>query len=168
MATEEVGLAKTRISNDLKLTHATEIQMKALPYIFLLLLTSGCGEVANVTVETGPTLQDAWLSSDKEGETHVTTYQPTDTVFVKADLIGAEAGTEVTAKFTAVAVDHPEVPPNTEVGAFTQKFDGTLNRMNFDFSNDGPMPSGSYKVDLSIAGKPAKTLTFTIPPATAP
>lgn len=142
--------------------------MKAFTFIGILLLTIGCGDTVKVSVGTGPTFQDAWLSSDKEGETHVTSYGPTDTVFVKADLIGAESGTEVTAKFIAVAVDHPEVPANTEIAAITQKFDGTLNRMNFDLTNDGPMPPGSYKVDLSIAGKPAKTLTFTIPPASGP
>jgi len=142
--------------------------MRSLPIIGVLVFCVGCGDAVQVTVQTGPSLQDAWLSSDKEGENRVTTYQPTDTVFVKADLVGAEAGTEVAAAFVAVEVDHPEVPPNTEIGAFTQKFDGTLNRMNFEFSNDGPMPPGSYKVNLSIAGQPAKALTFTIAPKNAP
>ena len=141
--------------------------MRSLLWIGFLVVCAGCGDsgdTAAVSSATGPSFQDAWLSSDKEGESRVTTYQPSDTVFVKADLVGAPAGTEVTASLIAVKVDHPDVPRDTEIGAFTQKFDGTLNRMNFDFSNDGPMPSGSYQVDLSIAGKPAETLPFTIPP----
>lgn len=142
--------------------------MKALLCLGLMLVVVGCGDVVKVTAETGPAFQDAWLSSDKDGANRVTSFQPTDTVYVKADLVRVETGTEVAASFVAVKVDHPDVPPNTEIGAFTQKFDGTLNRINFDMSNDGPMPSGSYNVNLSIAGKFMKTLTFTILSASSP
>lgn len=142
--------------------------MKALLCLGMMLVVVGCGDVVKVTAEFGPSIQDAWLSSDKEGANRVTSYQPTDTVYVKADLVRVETGAEIAASFVAVKVEHPDVQPNTEIGVFTQKFDGTLNRINFDLSNDGPMPSGSYKVDLSIAGKLTKTLTFTIPPESSP
>lgn len=142
--------------------------MKALLYLEMTLILVGCGDVITVTAEVGPSFQDAWMSSDKEGANRVTSYQPTDTIYVKADLVRVETGTEVAASFVAVKVDHPDVPPNTEIDVFIQKFDGTLNRVNFDISNDGPLPSGSYKIDMSIAGKLTKTLTFTIPPESSP
>lgn len=126
----------------------------------LACLITGCGESVKVTVgtEAEPRLQDAWLSSDDAGQNRVTTYGATDTVHAKADLVGAPAGTEVMATLIAIKVDHPDVAANTEIGSFKQAFDGKLNRMNFDFSNDGPMPSGSYKVDVSIVGQPATSL----------
>ncbi len=139
--------------------------VKFLPFIVAVVLTAGCGDAVKVSVESGPTLQDAWLSSDPDGTSRVTTFGPTDTVHVKADLVHAEAGIEVAAKLVAVKVDHPDVPADTEIGSFQQTYDGKLNRMNFDFSNDGPMPPGSYQVDLSIDGQPAKSLSFTIPAA---
>ena len=128
----------------------------------LLLLFAGCGDAVKVTVSTNPSFQDAWLAADAAGKERVSSYAPQDTVYVKADLIGAAAGTEVVATLIAVSVDHPDVPANTQVGSFAQKFDGELNRLNFDFSNDGPMPAGSYKIDLDIAGSPAVSLPFEI------
>lgn len=137
-----------------------------LPMIVLSLLLplccAGCGDAVKVTVSTSPSFQDAWLAADSAGTERVTSYDPQDTVYVKADLIGAEAGTEVVATLIAVSVDHPDVPADTQVGSFAQKFDGELNRLNFDFANDGPMPAGSYKIDLDIAGSPAVSLPFEI------
>ncbi|MCR9201117.1 MAG: hypothetical protein NXI04_20955 [Planctomycetaceae bacterium] len=126
------------------------------------LLFAGCGDAVQVTVSTNPSFQDAWLAADPAGDERVSSYAPLDTVYVKADLVGAAAGTEVVARLIAVSVDHPDVPANTEVGSFAQKFDGELNRLNFDFSNDGPMPAGSYQVALDIAGSPAASLPFQI------
>lgn len=137
--------------------------MRLFGIAVMTLTTIGCGDAVKVSVTTGPSFAEAWLASDQAGANRVTEYQPTDTVYVKADLIDAQAGTEVTASFVAVEVDHPDVPANTEIGVFTQKFDGELNRINFDLTNDGPMPPGSYKVDLSISGKLATSLSFTIP-----
>lgn len=130
--------------------------------LLLPLCCGGCGDAVKVTVSTGPSFQDAWLAADQAGAERVSRFAPLDTVYVKADLVDAEAGTEVVARLIAVSVNHPDVPANTEVGSFAQKYDGQLNRMNFDFSNDGPMPAGSYKVTLDIAGSPATSLPFQI------
>ena len=139
----------------------TKLQLLAsIASMFALL---GCGDSGVVTVTTGPSFQDAWLSSDADGNNHVTSFGPNDTIHVKADLIGAEAGAKVEATLVAEKVDHPDVAPETEVGKFEHVFDGKLNRMNFDFSNDGAMPSGSYRVDLRIDGGIATSLPFTIP-----
>lgn len=137
--------------------------LQLLTIIFSVLALTSCGESTSVKVTVGPSFQEAWLSSDAEGNNRVTSYGANDTVHAKADLVGAEAGTKVEAKMIAVKVDHPDVSPETEVGSFEQTFDGELNRMNFDFSNDGAMPSGSYRIDLRIDGADATSLPFTIP-----
>ena len=126
-------------------------------------LVAGCGDTVKVEATAGPRIHDAWLSSDKEGENRVTAYGSNDVIHVKADLADAKKGAVTTAKLIATQVDHPQVPPDTQVASFDQTYDGTLNRMNFDFTNDGPLPSGSYRVELSLDGKPAETLKFTIP-----
>ncbi|MFK7821438.1 MAG: hypothetical protein AB8G99_22170 [Planctomycetaceae bacterium] len=136
--------------------------MKFFALVIVVCVVAGCGEQVKVTVHTEPRLRDAWLSSDAAGESRVTSYAPTDTVHAKADLVDAPVGTEVVAKLVAVEVDHPDVAGNTEIGSFKQVYDGKLNRMNFEFSNDGPMPSGSYKVELSIPGQSATSLPITI------
>ena len=138
--------------------------MRLVPTFFLIALVSLSISGCNVTVEAtaNPQFQDAWLSSDADGENRVTSYGPEDTVRVKADLVGAASGTKVTAKLVAEKVDHPDVSPNTEIGNFEQVYDGTLNRMNFDFSNDGPMPTGDYRVDLSINADKTKSLNFQV------
>lgn len=128
----------------------------------LLLMMVGCGDAVQVSVQNGPSFQDAWLAADQAGDQHVSSYAPTDTVYVKADLVGAEIGTKVLATLIAVNVDHPDVPANTEVGSFTQEYDGQLNRMNFDFSNDGPLPAGRYQVDLAISGTLSTSLPFEV------
>ena len=139
----------------------TYLQLLAL--IFSVFALTSCGESTTVEITIGPSLQDAWLSSDEDGNNRVTSYGANDTVHAKADLVGAQAGAKVEAKFIAEKVDHPDVAPETEVGKFEHVFDGKLNRMNFDFSNDAAMPSGTYRVDLRIDGGDATSLPFTIP-----
>ena len=103
-------------------------------------------------------IKDAKLARDNEGTQPTTTFSPTDTFFLLAELANAPDDTKAKASWTAVEVEGEQ--PNTFIDqAELTSGSGTLH---FKLSNNGPWPAGKYKVDLYLNDKMVKTLEFTV------
>lgn len=70
--------------------------------------------------------------------------------------------TAVTVKMILVAVKAVGLKPETKSVSVSYTTNGKQNQVNFDASPEGVWAAGSYRVDIFIDGKPAKSRTFEI------
>jgi hypothetical protein len=105
------------------------------------------------------------MSKDDTGDTPVTTFAPSDTFFVVADLNNAEQGMYVEAKWYLVSAEGYEPSPiETDSGNILSVTEDSFTGMiSFSlFSIDGAWPQGEYKVELYLNGALAHTLNFSV------
>ena len=131
--------------------HLQSIQNKALFLIFLLMLTACGGSAA-------PQISKIVLSKDENGSRSTTVFGPDDTFYLIAEADGPE-NTRVKATWTAVNAQ--DVDPNYLIDEVEQTFSGS-NTLTFDLVSDSAWPVGEYKVDLSLNGEPAQSVTFRV------
>jgi hypothetical protein len=105
-------------------------------------------------------ISDAKMARDQEGKNPTRTFSPDEQFYCIAELSNAPKGTKVRAVWTAVKAEGAK--PNTRIDE--AKTTSGSGQLQFNLSNQGPWPTGDYKVDLYLndAKKPTKTLTFEV------
>jgi hypothetical protein len=122
---------------------------------FLLLALSACSFSASTA-----NISSAKMARDQDGKQPTKTFSPDEAFYCIVELSNAPDDTKVRAVWTAVKAEG--VKPNTEIDA--AKATGGSGQIQFNLTNEGPWPTGDYKVDLYLndAKKPTKTLTFEV------
>ncbi len=103
-------------------------------------------------------IAETWMSADEEGNNRTTTFAPDAVFYAQVDLRNASDDTKLKAVWTAVNVEGAE--PNTLINE-TETTSGSAV-LHFTLSNSNPWPAGTYKVDIYLEDKLAKTLEFTV------
>ena len=122
---------------------------------FLILAMSACSFSAS-----SAKISDAKMARDQDGKQPTETFSPDEPFYCIVELSNAPNDTEVRAVWIAVKAEGAK--PNTKIDeARTTSGSGQLQ---FNLSNQGPWPTGDYKVDLYLndAEKPTKTLQFEV------
>jgi hypothetical protein len=123
----------------------------ALSFLFL----SACSFSAS-----SANISSAKMARDQDGKQPTQTFSPDEQFYCIVELSNAPDDTEVRAVWTAVKAEGAK--PNTEIDE--AKTTSGSGQLQFNLSNEGPWPTGDYKVDLYLndAKKPTKTLTFKV------
>ena len=122
---------------------------------FLLLTMTACSFSASTAK-----ISDAKMARDKDGKQPTKTFSPDEPFYCVAELSNAPDDTK--AKAVWIAVKAEGAKPNTKIDeAKTTSGSGELQ---FNLTNQGPWPTGDYKVDLYLndAKEPTKTLPFKV------
>ena len=121
----------------------------------LVLVLSACSFSAS-----SANISSAKMSRDQDGEQPTKTFSPDEPFYCIVELSNAPDDTKVRALWTAVKAEGAE--PNTEIDE--AKTTSGSGQLQFNLSNQGPWPTGDYKVDLYLndAKEPTKTLAFKV------
>jgi hypothetical protein len=123
---------------------------------FLVLALSACSFSAS-----SANISSAKMARDQDGKQPTKTFSPDEPFYCIVELSNAPDDTKVRAVWTAVKAEGAQ--PNTMIDEATAK--GGSGQIQFNLSNDGPWPTGDYKVDLYLNDakkKPTKTLEFKV------
>ena len=122
---------------------------------FLVLPLSACSFSAS-----SASISSAKMATDEDGKNPTETFSPNEPFYCIVELSNAPNDTEVRAVWTAVKAEGAN--PNTKIDE--AKTTSGSGQLQFNLSNEGPWPTGDYKVDLYLndAKKPTKTLTFEV------
>ena len=124
-----------------------------------------CGAAMAQTAAPSPTtgIEEVYLAKDngegKAGE-QVTEFRTTDIPIYCVVLLESSEKAVVKMNFVAVAV--AGVKPETKVVTASYTTRDGQNRVNFTGRPDGKWTPGTYRVDLFVDGKIAKTVEFQI------
>jgi hypothetical protein len=123
--------------------------------VFLVLTLSACSFSAS-----SANISSAKMARDQDGKKPTETFSPNEQFYCIVELSNAPKDTKVRAVWTAVKAEGAE--PNTEIDE--AKTTSGSGQLQFNLSNEGPWPTGDYKVDLYLndTKKPTKTLTFEV------
>lgn len=119
----------------------------------ILLVTLACSfNLSSATIE------DAWMTSDKEGAERTTVFNQEDVFYCLVELDNAPDDTSVKATWSAVEVDGEE--PNT----FLHEDELTTGsgQLTFELSKENLWPAGKYKIDLYLNDELDHTLEFEV------
>jgi hypothetical protein len=121
----------------------------------LVLFLSACSFSASTA-----NISSAKMARDQDGEQPTKTFSPDEPFYCIVELSNAPNDTKVRALWTAVKAEGAE--PNTEIDE--AKTTSGSGQLQFNLSNEGPWPTGDYKVELYLndAKKPTKTLEFKV------
>lgn len=129
---------------------------------FLLLVACG-GDGGEISFSTA-NIQNGRLSADANGANSTTTFQPTDTVYVLADLQNAPDDTTVKAEFYALNVPGEEGDFLIDQTALT----GGSSALTFTLSPpDNNWPAGDYRVDVYLNDELDQSLSYSVAGETA-
>ena len=105
-------------------------------------------------------ISSAKMATDKDGKNPTKTFSPDQSFYCIAELSNAPDDTKVRAVWTAVKAEGADA--NTKIDE--AKATSGSGQLQFNLSNQGPWPTGDYKVDLYLndAKEPTKTLTFKV------
>lgn len=122
---------------------------------FLILAMSACSFSAS-----SANISSAKMATDEDGKNPTETFSPDEPFYCIVELSNAPNDTEVRAVWTAVKAE--DAKPNTEIDE--AKITSGSGQLQFNLSNQGPWPTGDYKVDLYLndAKEPTKTLEFEV------
>ena len=122
---------------------------------FLLLALSACSFSAS-----SANISSAKMARDQDGKNPTKTFSPDEPFYCIVELSNAPKDTKVKAVWTAVKAEGAK--PNTKIDE-AQTTSGS-GQLQFNLSNQGPWPTGDYKVDLYLndAKEPNKTLAFKV------
>ena len=122
---------------------------------FLVIALTACSFSAS-----SANISSAKMARDQDGKQPTKTFSPDEPFYCIVELSNAPNDTKVRAVWVAVKAEG--VKPNTEIDA--AKTTSGSGQLQFNLSNQGPWPTGDYKVDLYLndAKKPTKTLTFEV------
>ena len=123
--------------------------------VLLILVLSACSFSAS-----SANISSAKMAKDQDGEKPTKTFSPDEPFYCIAELSNAPDGTKVRAVWIAVKAEGAD--PNTRIDE--AKTTSGSGQLQFNLTNEGPWPTGDYKVDLYLndAKKPTKTLTFKV------
>ena len=122
---------------------------------FLVLALSACSFSAS-----SANISSAEMARDQDGKQPTKTFSPDEPFYCIVELSNAPNDTEVRAVWTAVKAEGAD--PNMRIDE--AKSTSGSGQLQFNLSNEGPWPTGEYKVDLYLndATEPTKTLTFEV------
>ena len=122
---------------------------------FLILAMSACNFSAS-----SANISSAKMATDKDGKNPTEMFSPDEQFYCIVELSNAPNDTEVRAVWTAVKAEGAK--PNTKIDE--AKTTSGSGKLQFNLSNQGPWPTGDYKVDLYLndAKNPTKTLKFEV------
>ena len=122
---------------------------------FLVLALSACSFSAS-----SANISSAEMARDQDGKQPTKTFSPDEPFYCIVELSNAPNDTEVRAVWTAVKAEGAD--PNTRIDE--AKSTSGSGQLQFNLSNEGPWPTGDYKVDLYLndAKEPTKTLKFEV------
>jgi hypothetical protein len=122
---------------------------------FLLLALTACSFSAS-----SANISNAKMARDQDGKQPTKTFSPDEPFYCVAELSNAPDDTKVKAVWTAVKAEGAD--PNTKIDE--AKTTSRSGQLQFNLSNEGPWPTGDYKVDLYLndAKEPTKTLPFKV------
>jgi hypothetical protein len=117
---------------------------------------ASCGKSGPTTVESITIMRDD--GSGKAGET-VESLKPSDKIFHAA--VKLDKGDDAKVKADLIAVD---TPAGQNIPVLSKDYDlgGISNTVDLTFSMENDWPAGTYKIDVSLNGKPAKSREFKI------
>ena len=103
-------------------------------------------------------VSDAWMSTDEDGKNRTTVFDQDAVFYAQVQVQNAPDDTKVKAVWTAVEVEDND--PNLKLDE-NELITGS-GLVTFDLTNDRLWPRGSYKVEIFLNDKAAKTLEFTV------
>jgi hypothetical protein len=135
--------------------HRTTLLFLLVCAAFLVLVLSACSFSAS-----SANISSAKMARDQDGKQPTQTFSPDEPFYCIVELSSAPNDTEVRAVWTAVKAEG--ATPNTKIDE--AKTTSGSGQLQFNLSNDGPWPTGDYKVDLYLndAKEPTKTLKFEV------
>jgi hypothetical protein len=135
--------------------HRTTLLFLLVCAAFLVLVLSACSFSAS-----SANISNAKMARDQDGKQPTQTFSPDEPFYCIVELSSAPNDTEVRAVWTAVKAEG--ATPNTKIDE--AKTTSGSGQLQFNLSNDGPWPTGDYKVDLYLndAKEPTKTLKFEV------
>ena len=121
----------------------------------LILVLSACSFSAS-----SANISSAKMAHDQDGKQPTKTFSPDEPFYCIVELSNAPDDTRVRAVWSAVKVEGAN--PNTKIDE--AKTTSGSGQLQFNLSNEGPWPTGDYRVDLYLndANKPTKTLEFKV------
>jgi outer membrane usher protein FimD/PapC len=137
------------------LRHRTTLLFLPVCAAFLVLVLSACSFNASTA-----NISSAKMARDQDGKQSTETFSPDEPFYCIVELSNAPDDTEVRAVWIAVKAEGAD--PNTKIDE--AKTTSGSGQLQFNLSNDGPWPTGDYKVDLYLnnAKEPTKTLEFEV------
>jgi hypothetical protein len=135
--------------------HRTTLLFLPVCAAFLVLALGACSFSAS-----SANISSAKMARDQDGKQPTETFSPDEPFYCIVELSNAPDDTEVEAVWTAVKAEGAN--PNTRIDE--AKTTSGSGQLQFNLSNDGPWPTGDYKVELYLNDEkdPAKTLTFKV------
>ena len=134
-----------------------KVQIVSLLVVLVLVASvlAACGSSAPAGVS------NLVLSTDKGGTNKATTFAPTDTIYLTADVNQVADGTSFDIKWYAldVAGQDPNTPFLTNNVVWTSGVNRLYAQAN---STTGGFPKGQYKVEVDMSGTKAGESTFSI------
>ena len=111
-----------------------------------------------------PTLENARMAKDQDGNQPSSVFSTTDTVYVVTDLSNGVIGNVVTSKWYAIDVENTE--PNlmfdeADINIEQDRFNGTVY-FYYPPPVDGAWPRGSYQVEVYFNNALISTVDFTV------
>lgn len=122
--------------------------------ILVLMLALAACEVNFSTANIG----DAWMSTDEAGQNRTTVYAQDAVFYAQVNLRNAPDDTKLKAAW--IAVNAEDVEPGFLINE--TEFTSGSGLVRFDLSNTNLWPKGTYKVEIYLNDKLAKTLEFQV------
>ena len=135
--------------------HRTTLLFLPVCAAFLVLVLTACSFSAS-----SANISNAEMAKDQEGKQPTETFFPDEPFYCIVELSNAPDDTSVRAVWTAVKVEGADADTRIDEAKTTSG----SGQLQFNLSNDGPWPTGDYKVDLYLndAEEPTKTLEFEV------
>ena len=135
--------------------HRTRLLFVLVCAAFLVLALSACSFSAS-----SANISSAKMARDQDGKQPTKMFSPNEQFYCIVELSNAPKDTKVRAVWTAVKAEGAD--PDTKIDE--AKTTSGSGQLQFNLSNEGPWPTGDYKVDLYLndAKEPTKTLTFKV------
>lgn len=110
-----------------------------------------------------PRFENLVLSDAKDGAAKKVFAPNTAKIFLSARLADVKSGSKL--KGVWIAEKTRVAPPNYRIDSTEMTGGGLMNLVNFSLSKPtAGWPVGDYRVELSISGKPAGTVRFSVAP----
>src|SRR5258706_10774260 len=123
----------------------------------LLISTLACGSSSVPTVAptsapitSGGSISNIYMSDKADGSTHVTTFAPTDTIYVIFDVNQVDSGANFQINWYATNVDGQD--PNTAFYSTDYTYNNEATLFAQISSTTGGFPAAHYRVEIDLNG----------------
>ena len=130
--------------------------------ILLAVLALVFSSLACAALSTEMSLDNLRMAHDEDGKQITSTFSVTDIFYAVSDLKNAPKGTVIKAVWVAVTAADTEPGLEFQEQTFDITDDSFSGTIYFQLSNDGPWPTGQYRVDLYLNDTLSQSLEFTV------